>query len=146
MLSCKGKNMFFRTVCILMGWALFRILYGQNGRKQGNPDAAPDFPGCWVAWAISREVGRGAHVPGKSVAPDAGSCPWGLIASRARNFGPTPPRWRPHPQVASRLESIPASPRVGAGVSGPRERLGPTVPESPGLRLSFFPELECSDF
>ena len=45
-------------------------VYRQNGRKQRNPAAAPEFPGefpgCWIPRGISREPGRGSLFPGKS--------------------------------------------------------------------------------
>ena len=89
------------------------------------PKIPGNSPGFWIPREISLGVGRGIRLPGespgKSVAPDCGSIPCEVIAiksgisARCRRSG------GPHPQVMTRRGAIPDSPRVGAGVSGPRE-------------------------
>ena len=44
------------------------------------------------------------------------------------------------------LEAIPASPRVGTGVSGPRDLLRTPGTGIPLITPVAFPELECPDF
>ena len=89
----------------------------------------------------ARGISRGIGLPGLRV-----GSPWKLIAiksgipaRRRRSVGP-------HSLVMTRLDDIPASPLFGSGVSVPRERLGPPVPDFVGLHPSPFPELERPDF
>ena len=103
------------------------------GSRTRNPSSREiyqgNFPGCGVSREISREVGRGirlpGEVPGESVAPDFGFSPCVLIATKSGISARRRRPGGPHPQVLTRLDAIPDSPRVGAGVSGPRERLCP---------------------
>ena len=120
----------------------------QNGRKQRNPAAAPEFPGELPGpfqFPSSRAISRDSGFPGKSVAPDSGS-PWELIAIKSGISARRRRSGGPNPNVVTRLEAIPASPLVGAGVSGPRERLAPTGAGIPRITPVAFLELERPDF
>ena len=77
-------------------------------------------PRNFHGFGISREIGR----PGLREFPrELIEIKSGIAARRRRSGGP-------HPQGLTRLEAIPSSPMVGAGVSGASERLGPpSVPE-----------------
>ena len=123
-------------------------------------DRPGNLPGTWMRHPISREVGCGSQVPGQfpssrdilrevgcgsllpgefhgnSAAPDCGSSPWKLVAIKSGNPARRRRSGGPHHQEQNRLNAIPAFPRLGAGVSGPRERLGHPVPEFRGLRPS----------
>ena len=119
-----------------MSWGIPRAVAREDflevpkfpGRFPGN------FPGFGISREIPREVGSGSRLPvefpGKSVAPDCGGSPLKLIAIKSRISARRRRSAGPQPQLLTRLEAIPASWRVGAGVSGPTERLGPPVPES----------------
>ena len=116
------------------------------GEFTGKSDSASNFPGnfagCGIPCGISREVGRGSRLPEKSpvgsVAPNFGSSPWKLsavksgISDRRRRSG------GPKPQVLTRLDAIPASPLVGVGVSGTRERMVPLYRNSADCARRFF--------
>ena len=92
----------------------------------GNPTG--NTPRFGISRRITREVGRGIRLPGKfpgkSVAPDGGRAPWELIAIKSGISARRRRSGGHQPQVVTRLDASPASPRVGAGVSGPRERMG----------------------
>ena len=120
---------------------------GRGGQFPGKfrglfPSSRGNSPGNFPGFGISREVGFGIRLPGKfpveSAAPDCEGSPWELIAIKSGISVRRRCSGGPQPQVMTRLEAFPASPRAGAGVSGPIERLGPHVPEFRGLRPSLF--------
>ena len=102
----------------------------------GKADAAPkpqwnspgEFPG----------VSRASGLPGTSVAPYCGGAPRGLIATKS---GISPRRRRsggPQSQVMTRLDAIPAAPRVGAGVRTPESAWGSRYRNSADYARRFF--------
>ena len=109
-----------------------------------------DFPGVGISREIPREVGRDSRLPGKlpgeSVAADFGGSPRKLIAVKSGISARRRRSGGPQPQVLTSLDAIPASPRVGAGVSGPRESAGPHGTGIQRISPVAFPELGRPDF